>query len=52
MIDGKIIQSLHDFNNTPFLKEIEEPRKISLNTGYVALQTNLCFLEKQLDVTL
>ncbi len=38
--------------NTPFLEENEElEEKICCNTAYLALQTSLSFLEKQLDVT-
>ncbi len=36
----EIVQSvLYDFNNTPFLEEIEEPEeKISFNTAYGVIQ--------------
>ncbi len=38
---------LHDFNNTPSLEEIEElEEKISFNTAYSELQTNLSFSVK------
>ncbi len=47
--DNEFVQSaLHDFNNTSFLEEIEEPEeKFSFNTAYSALQISLSFLEKQ-----
>ncbi len=49
MNDDEIVQVvLHDFNNTPFLKETEEPEE----RFHVALQTRVSFLEKYPDATL
>ncbi len=55
MNDDEIVQSmLYDSNNTPSLKEIDEPdKRIFFDTAYLALQTNLSFFFRETaDVTL
>ncbi len=45
--DDEIVQSvLHDFNNTPSLKEIEKPEEKFFYSVFSASQTSISFVEK------